>query len=91
MSTNKEIKKIGIILGSNRPKRICRLLGEWIQKSMKHEGLEIDLIDLAEINLPFLDEPELPAIHRYQHEHTRKWSELVNRYSGFVLLVPQYN
>ena len=91
MATRRVKFKIGIILGSNRPGRICRAMGEWVLKAMQHENLEIDLIDLAEINLPFLDEPELPAHHHYQKEHTRRWSQLISGYDGFILLVPQYN
>ena len=82
---------IGIIIGSNRPKRICRVVAEWVLKGMQHEGLNLELIDLAEINLPFLDEPEIPACHNYQKEHTKSWSKVVSGYDGFVLVFPQYN
>ncbi|MFT9077183.1 NADPH-dependent FMN reductase [Ethanoligenens sp.] len=83
--------RIGIILGSNRPGRICRTIGEWVRQTMQHDNLTIDLIDLEEINLPFLDEPELPAVHNYQKEHTKRWSKQISSYAGFVLLLPQYN
>jgi NAD(P)H-dependent FMN reductase len=83
--------KIGIIVGSNRPTRICRTVAEWVQTNMKHDALELELIDLAEINLPFLDEPEIPAHHRYTKDHTKSWSELISQYDGFVLVFPQYN
>lgn len=91
MTENEKVVKIGIILGSNRPNRICRSIGEWVQKEMKHKKLAISLIDLAEINLPFLDEPELPAAHNYVHQHTYEWSKLINSFDGFLFLVPQYN
>lgn len=91
METINEKFKIGVILGSNRPGRICRAVGEWVLKAMHQESLSIDLIDLAEIDLPFLDEPEIPARHHYRNEHTREWSQLISGYDGFVLLVPQYN
>ncbi len=58
---------------------------------MHHEGLNIELVDLAEINLPFLDEPEIPAHHKYQKEHTVTWSKIVSGYDGFVIVFPQYN
>jgi NAD(P)H-dependent FMN reductase len=58
---------------------------------MENESLDISLIDLQEINLPFLDEPEIPAHHKYQNEHTKAWSEIINGYDGFVLVFPQYN
>lgn len=83
--------KIGIIIGTNRPNRIGRQIAEWVQNAMHHKDLELDLIDLAEINLPFLDEPEIPARHHYKSEHTKRWSRLISSYDGFVIVFPQYN
>jgi len=82
---------IGIIIGSNRPTRVCRTVAEWVQKEMHHSDLDLQLIDLAEVNLPFLDEPEIPAHHNYQKDHTKAWSERISGYDGFVLVFPQYN
>ena len=41
--------------------------------------------------MPFLDEPEMPAYHHYQNEHTKAWSDLISSYDGFVMIFPQYN
>jgi NAD(P)H-dependent FMN reductase len=60
-------------------------------KEMQHTDLTLSLIDLAEVNLPFLDEPEIPAHHHYQNEHTKAWSKTISGYDGFVLVFPQYN
>lgn len=48
--------------------------------------------DLAELALPFLDEPE-PAIEAesYRHEHTRRWSAIVAASDAFVFVMPEYN
>jgi NAD(P)H-dependent FMN reductase len=54
-------------------------------------GLHYELIDLAEINLPFLDEPLKPALGNYQHEHTKAWSQLISSFDAFVFVFPQYN
>jgi NAD(P)H-dependent FMN reductase len=88
---NTDTPKIGIIIGTNRPTRIGRAMAEWLQTAMQHEGLTISLIDLAEINLPFLDEPEIPAHGNYQQPYTKAWSTLIQSFDGFVLLFPQYN
>jgi NAD(P)H-dependent FMN reductase len=82
---------IGIIIGTNRPARIGYGIAEWLQNAMPHDNLDIDLIDLAKIDLPFLDEPDIPAHGHYQKEHTKAWSQLISRYAGFILLFPQYN
>ncbi len=89
MESNKP--HIGILIGSNRPTRVCRVVAEWVMKEMQHPGLELSLIDLAEINLPFLDEPEVPAHHKYTKDHTKAWSKMISGYDGFVLVFPQYN
>jgi NAD(P)H-dependent FMN reductase len=82
---------IGVIVGSNRPTRICRTVAEWVLREMQCNELNFSLIDLAEINLPFLDEPEIPALHHYQKNHTKSWSNVVGKHDGFVLVFPQYN
>lgn len=83
--------RIGIIIGSNRPTRIATSISNYIKDAMAHENLELVLIDLAEINLPFLDEPEIPARHHYTKPHTERWSQLISSFDGFVLVFPQYN
>ena len=83
--------KIGIIVGSNRPTRICRMVAEWVMQELKYNNLSLRLIDLAEVSLPFLDEPEIPAHNKYQNEHTKAWSKTISGYDGFVLVFPQYN
>ena len=49
------------------------------------------MVDLQELDLPFLDEPIMASRGRYEHEHTVRWSELVRAYDGFVFVFPQYN
>jgi NAD(P)H-dependent FMN reductase len=82
---------IAIIVGSNRPARICYNIAEWVRVAMQNEQLNLSLIDLGEINLPFLDEPDIPAHGNYQKDHTKAWSQKISGYDGFVFLFPQYN
>ncbi len=82
---------IGIIVGTNRPNRIGYGIAEWLLNAMQNERLNLSLIDLAEINLPFLDEPDIPAHGHYQKTHTKAWSQVISSCDGFVLLFPQYN
>jgi NAD(P)H-dependent FMN reductase len=81
-----------VIVGSTRPTRICPELAGLITERLDGtDELSCATIDLAEINLPFLDEPQKPALGDYQHEHTRAWSDIVRSYDAFVLVFPQYN
>ncbi len=85
--------EIKIILGSSRPNRFAHQPGEWLQRlGADVAGARFEMLDLAEINLPFLDEPALPgAPGYYQHEHTRQWAEMIDGADGFVLVAPEYN
>lgn len=84
--------RIAVMIGSTRPTRICPEIASWVQRVLAKQGsLDYELIDLAEIGLPFLDEPLKAALHDYRHEHTRTWSRLIGGCSGFVFVFPQYN
>jgi NAD(P)H-dependent FMN reductase len=85
-------ERVAVVVGSTRPTRICRGIAEWVRDAVQQESaLRYELIDLAEIDLPFLDEPLKPALGQYAHEHTRAWSRLVSSFGGFVFVYPQYN
>jgi len=84
--------KIGVVVGSTRPRRICGPIAGWVLETAREEGsLDYALIDLAEVGLPFLDEPLMAALGQYEHEHTKRWSRLVRSYDGFIFVMPQYN
>jgi NAD(P)H-dependent FMN reductase len=84
--------RISVVVGSNRPQRICPEIAAWVQRALHAAQLfEVELVDLQEIDLPFLDEPSLPARGPYVHKHSLRWSELVRSYDGFVFVFPQYN
>jgi NAD(P)H-dependent FMN reductase len=85
-------QRIAVVIGSTRPTRICADIAAWTREAIQ-DGSELayELIDLAQVNLPFLDEPLKAALHEYEHEHTRIWSRLVQSYDGFLFVFPQYN
>ncbi len=56
-----------------------------------HGGFELELVDLAEIELPFLNEPKHPRLGNYVHEHTRAWGEIVARADAVVMVTSEYN
>jgi NAD(P)H-dependent FMN reductase len=90
--TAAENDRVAVVIGSTRPTRICPDIAKWVRDVSQDESpLRYELLDLAEINLPLLDEPLKAALQQYEHEHTRAWSRLVSSYSGFVFVFPQYN
>ena len=84
--------KIGIIIGSTRPSRVGATIGKWAYDSLpKKAGVSYDLIDLAEENLPFLKDSAMPAMEKYDQESTKKWSEKIKSYDGYIWVTSEYN
>lgn len=81
-----------IIIASTRPGRKGPALANWIfETAKKHTEFSAELLDLAIINLPFLDEPEHPRFRKYTKEHTKKWSETIDAADAFIFVTPEYN
>lgn len=85
--------KLMIIIGSNRPGRVGLPVGRWIESAATAHGgfSEVDLVDLAELNLPFMDEPGHPRLGAYTQQHTRDWSARVASADAFAFVMPEYN
>ncbi|HEY0933599.1 MAG TPA: NAD(P)H-dependent oxidoreductase [Trebonia sp.] len=82
-----------VIIGATRPGRVGPGIAAWFHDiAARHGGFDVELVDLAEVGLPLLDEPENPARGgSYRHEHTKAWSATVQRAGSFVFVVPEYN
>jgi NAD(P)H-dependent FMN reductase len=84
--------KLKIITGSTRPGRKGPAIASWIAKAAEqHPEFEIELVDLAEVNLPFFDEPNHPRLQKYEHQHTKDWSARINSADAFIIVTPEYN
>ncbi|GCE00685.1 NADPH-dependent FMN reductase [Embleya hyalina] len=91
-ATRRAGDRIAVVVGSTRPTRICPDIAEWIRTVLQRDSpLTYELLDLADVGLPLLDEPLKAALQQYEHEHTRRWSRTVGSYDGFVFVFPQYN
>ena len=81
-----------IIIASTRPGRAGLPVANWfIGVAREHGGFDVEVTDLAELGLPFMDEPKHPRFREYTHEHTRAWSETVAASDAFVFVMPEYN
>jgi NAD(P)H-dependent FMN reductase len=81
-----------IIIASTRPGRVGPSVASWIyDRAVAHGGWDVELIDLAEVNLPMLDEPKHPRFGDYQHQHTKDWSATISRGDAFIFVIPEYN
>lgn len=86
------MSRLVVITASTRPGRVGAAVTEWFMTlAVEHGGFEVQVADLAVIDLPFLDESNHPSERDYQHEHTRRWSNLVDAADAFVFVMPEYN
>lgn len=84
--------QLQILIASVRPGRVGQPVASWfVDQARDHGKFEIDVVDLAELGLPFMDEPAHPRLRQYVHEHTRAWSARVDRADAFVFVMPEYN
>lgn len=84
--------KIGIITGSTRPGRNNEAVAKWAYEVLKDRNeAEVEVVDIADYNLPLLDEAYPPSMGQYQNEHTKKWAEKIDSLDGFIFITPEYN
>ena len=83
---------IAIIIGSTRPNRIGPTIAQWVyETAQKRDDAAFELIDIADYDLPLLDEPKPPAMGEYAQPHTIRWAEKIGTFDGFVFVTPEYN
>ncbi|HSN02193.1 MAG TPA: NAD(P)H-dependent oxidoreductase [Acidimicrobiales bacterium] len=84
--------RLQVILGSTRPVRAGEPIARWvIDAASARSDFDVELIDLAVVNLPPLDEPRQASDGDYQHEHTRQWSATIQRGDAVIFVLPEYN
>jgi NAD(P)H-dependent FMN reductase len=84
--------RLMIILASTRPGRVGAPVARWFTAhAERHGGFDVDVVDLAELGLPFMDEPRHPRLRQYEHQHTKDWSERVDAADAFAMVIPEYN
>jgi NAD(P)H-dependent FMN reductase len=88
---------IKIIIGSTRPQRFGPQVAAWLKEIADEEAAAVDhpvrfeVVDLAEVDLPLLDEAMPPMMNQPANEHTRRWAAVVAEADGFLFVTPEYN
>jgi NAD(P)H-dependent FMN reductase len=86
------VPRLLIITSTTRPGRAGTELAAWARDLAEaHGAFDVEVADLAEIGLPFLDEPEHPGEGVYTRDHTRAWSATVDAADAFLILTAEYN
>ena len=84
--------RLHVVIASTRPGRLGPAVADWFTEVAEKSGtFDIRLVDLVDVGLPLLDEPNHPAQREYTKQHTRDWSALVDEADAFVFVTPEYN
>jgi NAD(P)H-dependent FMN reductase/GNAT superfamily N-acetyltransferase len=87
--------RVLLLVCSTRPGALGPAVSQWLIETITPRAVELGVelvpVALGDLNLPFLDEEEHPSSGIYQHEHTRRWSAIVDAADGFIAVTPEYN
>lgn len=84
--------RVAIITGSTRPGRNNEAVANWVYEiAKKRRDAQFELVDIADYNLPLLDEAAPPSMGNYEHAHTKAWAEKIASFDAFVFVTPEYN
>lgn len=84
--------KLKIITSTVRPGRKGPVIGQWVNDEALAAGaFEVEFIELGERNLPLMNEAVHPAMRKYEHEHSRAWSQTIGEADAFIFVVGEYN
>lgn len=83
---------IAIIVGSTRPGRKSDTVANWVYEiAKKRTDAVFEVVDIADYNLPLLDEPIPPSQGKYRQPHTKAWAAKVAEFDGYAFVTAEYN
>ena len=86
------MSEFAIIIGSTRPGRVGEAVARWVHElAQQRSDATFELVDIADFNLPLLDEPVPPSQGKYSKEHTKRWAAKIASFDGYVFVTPEYN
>ncbi|CAN7166316.1 NADPH-dependent FMN reductase [Knoellia sp. LjRoot47] len=85
------MNNLSIIVSSTRPGRIGDKVTSWVSQQADPEQWQVTVLDLAEIDLPFFDEEDMPKNGNYAKPHTQAWASAIFESDAIVVVTPQYN
>lgn len=84
--------RIAVIIGTTRPTRFGEKPAEWIKDKIAADGrMSVDILDLAEYDLPFFDEMASNKWMPSKDPKAIKWQQDLAKYDGYVFIVAEYN
>ncbi len=85
-------KKIQLIVGSTRENRVGAQVAEWVATHARaYDGIELEVIDLKEVNLPFFTGPIPPSYAPDSTEAGQAWAKRIAEGDGYIFVTAEYN
>ncbi|RYD55556.1 MAG: NAD(P)H-dependent oxidoreductase [Sphingobacteriales bacterium] len=81
-----------VIISTVRPGRKGPIMAQWIADIAKQHGsFNVEVLDLGTINLPLMNEANHPRLKKYEHEHTKAWSRMIEEADAFIFVTAEYD
>ena len=84
------MNNLSIIVSSTRPQRVGGHVSDWVGEALRPEW-DVTVLDLAAIDLPFVDEPQPAGSGVYTRPHTLAWKAAIDASDAIVVVTPEYN
>jgi NAD(P)H-dependent FMN reductase len=83
---------VAIIIGSTRPGRKAPSVARWVHAiAAKRADAVFEVVDIADYDLPHLDEASPAMMGQYSLPHTGEWSRKIAAFDAYVFVTPEYN
>ncbi len=86
--------KLMIINGSVREGRVADKVVTWALDILKQDTeLELEVVDLRQVDLPFYDEPGAPSAPNFTYKNSKgaAWAKRVAEAEAYLFITPEYN
>ncbi|OHF02500.1 NADPH-dependent FMN reductase [Colletotrichum orchidophilum] len=93
------LKKVAVIATSTRTPsigtKVAELVKDIIAADAEGNGIDLSLVQVANLKLPVFDEQvipaQVPAVGNFAHEHSKAWSSEIAKYDAYIAVVAEYN
>ena len=88
------MSNVVILTGSARPNSASTQVAKLVEaKLKKRDGVTAEIVEVADLNLPFYNAPTPPSAEGYQitDANVQAWSDKVTNASAVVWVMPEYN
>lgn len=85
-----DMTRIAVLVTSTRAQRIGPTVARWVADQAP-DDVEVEILDLAEVDLPFFAEDHSPKSGPGTLPQTKAWAATVDSYDALVITTPEYN